>query len=222
MDNTEPRISLLAEDALLLHFSDQPERSLQWRLHALAELLRCGEQGLPGLEDVVPGPGSLMLRIADGSDWSLTSLTGTLEQLWKSTLDGTMAQGREVEIPVHYGGSAGPDLDEVARSCGLTTAEVIERHSKPLYEVLCLGFQPGFPYLDGLDEKLFIPRRATPRSRIRAGSVAIGGERTGIYPGDSPGGWHIIGHSTLELFNPRANPPCRLRAGDRVRFLVEG
>ena len=123
-----------------------------------------------------------------------------------------------IEIPVCYIGNLALDLEEVARHAQLTPDEVIQRHSAPEYRVQCVGFTPGFPFLSGLPPELSTPRRASPRSKVPAGSVAIGGAQTGIYPIQSPGGWNIIGRTPLPLFDVRRDPPVRLQAGDRVRL----
>jgi KipI family sensor histidine kinase inhibitor len=125
-----------------------------------------------------------------------------------------------IEIPVCYGGDCGPDLAEVAAHVGLHCDEVIARHSAAEYRVAMLGFAPGFPYLFGLDASLHLPRRASPRTRVPAGSVAIGGAQTGIYPRELPGGWQIIGRTPLTLFDPARDPPALLAPGQRVRFKV--
>ena len=124
--------------------------------------------------------------------------------------------GGEVEVPVHYDG---PDLEDVAARLGMTTAEVVALHSKSDYTVFMNGFLPGFPYLGPLPERLELPRRNTPRERVPAGSVAIAGRQTGIYPQTSPGGWHLIGRTDLRLFDPFRDPPVRLQPGMRVRFV---
>jgi len=129
------------------------------------------------------------------------------------------AGSRTVEIPVSYGGAFGPDLEEVARHSGLTHAGVVELHASARYLVYFLGFSPGFPYLGGLPPELSTPRLPTPRKRVPAGSVAIGGSHTGIYPVASPGGWRIIGRTALRLFDAEASPPALLRMGDKVRFV---
>jgi len=118
------------------------------------------------------------------------------------------------EIPVRY---HGPDLEQVAAHAGLSPAEVIERHSAPEYRVDLIGFAPGFPYLDGLDPALTTPRRSQPRVHVEAGSVAIGGSHTGIYSLPGPGGWNVIGHTDVVLFDP-ATARCLLAPGDRIRF----
>jgi inhibitor of KinA len=121
-------------------------------------------------------------------------------------------------LPVCYGGEFGPDLEMVAAHCGLSGAEVIALHSGASYRVYAIGFVPGFPYLGGLPAALGVPRRATPRIRVPAGSVGIGGAQTGVYPLATPGGWHLIGRTPVELFRPHEERPCRLGIGDRVQF----
>ncbi len=123
-----------------------------------------------------------------------------------------------IEIPVCYGGEFGPDLDAVAAHTALDAGDVIARHLQAEYRVAMLGFMPGFPYLLGLDPALHAPRRASPRTRVPAGSVAIGGAQTGIYPRELPGGWQLIGRTPLRLFDPARAQPALLRPGQRVRF----
>jgi len=131
---------------------------------------------------------------------------------------GRVPAAGHVEIPVSYGGDFGPDLADVASHGGLSADEVISLHAGADYLVHAIGFTPGFPYLGGLPDALRTPRRATPRLRVPAGSVAIGASQTGIYPVDSPGGWRIIGRTSVALFNPHRQPAALLRPGDRVRF----
>ncbi len=128
-------------------------------------------------------------------------------------------RGRIIEIPVCYGGEFGPDLEDVARHAGLAPERVVELHSSAEYLVYFLGFSPGFPYLGGLPPELATPRLEAPRKRVPAGSVAIGGSQTGIYPVDSPGGWRIIGRTPLRLFDAGRTPPAFLSMGDRLRFV---
>ena len=125
---------------------------------------------------------------------------------------------RAIEVPVCYENEFAPDLGDVAQHAGLSEEEVVRRHSSARYRVNCVGFTPGFPYLSGLPAELATPRRASPRTEIPAGSVAIGGAQTGIYPSKSPGGWNVIGRTPLRLFDHRNEPPAMLRAGDSVRF----
>jgi len=129
-----------------------------------------------------------------------------------------LPEAREMVIPVVYGDEFGPDLTDVASHTGLSIEEVIQRHVSGSYLVYFLGFSPGFAYMGGLSPSLATPRLATPRTHVPAGSVAIGGRQTGIYPLVSPGGWRIIGRTPLELFNPQKDPPVLLQIGDEVRF----
>ena len=133
--------------------------------------------------------------------------------------DGTAVAGMEHVIRVRYGGPDGPDLGAVAAEAGLEEAAVIELHAGTTYEVLFAGFAPGFAYLGEVAPPLRVPRLATPRTRVPAGSVAIAGAMTAVYPAASPGGWRLLGRADVRLFDPAATPPARLRAGDRVRFV---
>jgi inhibitor of KinA len=126
--------------------------------------------------------------------------------------------GSAIEIPICYEEKFALDFDEVMNHVGLSAQRVIDLHSSGNYRVSCLGFTPGFPYLSGLPTELSMPRRPIPRKRVPAGSVAIGGNQTGIYPTTSPGGWNIIGRTPIRLFNPAKNPPALLCPGDNVRF----
>jgi len=127
-------------------------------------------------------------------------------------------QAKLAEIPVYYGGDFAPDMPHVAEHCKMSVDDVISIHSSAEYLVHAIGFTPGFPYLGGLPEVLRTPRRDTPRAHVPAGSVAIGGSQTGVYPVDSPGGWQIIGRTPLHLFRPFNRQAAFLRPGDRVRF----
>jgi inhibitor of KinA len=126
---------------------------------------------------------------------------------------------RTVEIPVVYGGEAGPDLADVAAHTGLVPERVVELHAAAEYVVSFVGFSTCFPYLSGLPPELVTPRLSAPRKRVPVGSVAIGGSQAGIYPLESPGGWRLIGRTPLRLFDPESTPPPLLRMDDRVRFV---
>jgi KipI family sensor histidine kinase inhibitor len=125
---------------------------------------------------------------------------------------------RVIRVPVHYGGEDGPDLEDVARILDLPAQEVVKLHCARPYRVMMIGFAPGFPYIGPLPAALHIPRRATPRSAVPPGSVAIAAGLSGIYPTRLPGGWHLIGRTDLRLFDPQANPPTTLVPGDLVQF----
>ena len=156
----------------------------------------------------------------DPTSVDLEALSARVLEAWPR-LEAGGIEGRDIEIPVAYGGEHGPDLADVAAHTGLSAAEVVRRHAAAEYVVYLLGFLPGFAFLGGLPTALATPRRAVPRTAVPAGSVGIGGEQTGIYPLRSPGGWHLIGRTEVALFDPLAASPTLLRPGDRVRFVVE-
>jgi inhibitor of KinA len=178
----------------------------------------------PGITDVVPAyatvtafydPALFMEPTGD----AYGAVCGFLESCGaKAGAAGRGHAPRLVEIPVCYGGEFGPDLPAVAEHCGMSAADAVSLHSGADYLVHAIGFTPGFPYLGGLPDALRTPRRGTPRAHVPAGSVAIGGSQTGVYPFDSPGGWRIIGRTQLALFLPNRQPAALLRPGDRVRF----
>ena len=219
-----PQWEALGESAVLLRWGHTLDAPINAAVHAAAAALR--RACLPGIEDIAPAYASLLLRFdldawsAGGTRDALGALHNAIEPLLVAQPDGDTMSPRELRVPVCYGGAHGPDLAVVARHAGLSEHALIARHCAPLYRVAMLGFAPGFPYLLGLDAALHAPRRASPRVRVPAGSVAIGGAQTGIYPSELPGGWQLIGRTPLRLFDPTRAPPCLLRAGDRVRFVA--
>lgn len=219
------RIARIGEDALLCTLTSPediaPDLPLQQRLWQFCRRLEDERESLSLLE-IVPGMGNVLLRWTRPADapCPFPALKKHLTALWQETSADDIAS-RLVKIPVCYGGAAGPDLADVAAHSGLPEEEVIRLHAQAVYRVFCLGFQPGFAYLGGLDARLHTPRRATPRLAIPAGSVAIGGSQTGIYPLVTPGGWHIIGHTSLPLFDPSSSQPALLQPGDTVRFVEQ-
>ena len=172
--------------------------------------------GLLEIEDIIPADGSVLLILRPGA-----AVSATLRQaLVAPAADAPVTSGTLHEITVEYGGAAGPDLAGLAEQAGMDVATYINSHSAVEYTVAFLGFQPGFPYLQGLPPALQAPRRASPRVRVPAGSVAIGGGYCGIYPASGPGGWHLIGRTGAVLFDPQRAAPALLAPGDRVRFVA--
>jgi KipI family sensor histidine kinase inhibitor len=181
---------------------------------ALYEVIRASSPA--EVEDVVPGARSLLVLLRPGETPS-ADLVAMLEEAEPPDVAPTTAATHE--ILVSYGGPDGPDLDELARMHGLGAEALVSLHSSVLYTVGFLGFAPGFAYLLGMPEAIAAPRISTPRTRLPAGSVAIGAEYTAVYPRESPGGWRIIGRADTTLFDPHLDPPARLLPGDRVRFV---
>lgn len=140
-------------------------------------------------------------------------------ELESFALQHTQQQRRLVDIPVTYGGEYGEDLNAVARACQLSVDEVIKAHCSVTYSVCALGFAPGFAYLSGLPEALHLPRLDTPRQKVKAGTLAIAGQQTAVYPADSPGGWHLIGYSPVQWFRADKEVTTPVHVGDHVRFI---
>jgi len=147
---------------------------------------------------------------------------GFLERLQTELEHKQFIKEEEVEklwkIPICYDVDFGLDLTVFLKEKQLTLKELIQLHTEPIYHVYGKGFLPGFLYLGGLNEKLYLPRKKTPNLRIPKNSVAIGGEQTGIYPSASPGGWYVLGRTPTTLFNIEKTPPSVIKAGDKVKF----
>jgi KipI family sensor histidine kinase inhibitor len=176
-------------------------------------------QAVASVQEVTPGMNNITLILRDPQQSALDAIE-RLQRWWEES-EVQIPESRQVAIPVIYGGEAGPDLTVVAEHAGLSIHQVVELHSSTDYVVYFIGFQPGFPYLGGLDPRLHIPRRAEPRVAVPAGSVGIGGSQTGVYPLASPGGWQLIGQTPVALFDPLQQPPTLLRPGDTVRFVPQ-
>ncbi|ABC22307.1 5-oxoprolinase subunit PxpB [Rhodospirillum rubrum] len=186
------------------------------RVQALHRRLRAQAAEFPGLIESVPGFTTLLIHY----DPLLTGRAELEPRLRALLAEASVepAQGRAWRLPVCYQGS--PDLDAVARATGLSAAEVTARHEQGRYVVYVLGFLPGFAYLGDLDPALALPRRAEPRLTVPAGSLAIAERLTAVYPWESPGGWHLIGHCPVPLFNASQASPALLAPGDQLRFFA--
>ncbi|MEU5403780.1 5-oxoprolinase subunit PxpB [Streptomyces sp. NPDC005963] len=202
------RVLPVGDRALLIEVSDGEEAGA---LHA--ELLRRRARGaLPPVDEIVPAARTVLLDGLDDPEQLARALPD-----WE--IPPVQASTAEVlEVPVRYDG---PDLVEVAARWKVTPDEVAAVHSAVEFRVAFCGFAPGFGYLTGLPEDLSVPRRATPRTTVPAGSVALAGPYTGIYPRASPGGWQVIGRTDMELWEPARQPAALLAPGARVRFIVE-
>lgn len=214
-----PRIRPAGESALLMDVSEgvfnlQVQQRL-WSLFGEDRLRR-----LPGVRQLVLGVNNLLV-LFDPFELVPADLGTELQQAWADALPREMS-GRLVEVPVHYDFSRGSELEGIARHAGLELDEVVHLHTSVEYHVACIGSVPGFAYLVGLPPQLAMPRHTTPRARIPKGTVAIGGAQTGVMPMDMPSGWHALGMTELDMFDPARAAPCLLAAGDRVRFTAKG
>jgi inhibitor of KinA len=167
-----------------------------------------------GLLGTVPAYGSLLCHYDVGVT-DAARFEESIRQL-EGKVEATTPSGAVFDIPTRYDG---PDLPEVALKTNLTLAGVVEQHAGRGYLVYCVGFAPGFTYCGALPEEIAVPRLASPRLRVPAGSIGIAGRQTGIYAVESPGGWNLIGRTALRLFDPAADPPARFKPGDRLRFV---
>jgi KipI family sensor histidine kinase inhibitor len=209
-----PRVRDAGDSALLLELEAVIDPAVNARAIAIAAALRAEE--IAGVRDVV----STFRSVAVYFDPLAADAEVVREALRRAAAaPGEVRGGSVVEVPVVYGGAGGPDLDAVAERSGLQAAQVIERHAGLDYRVYMLGFLPGFAYLGTVAPEIAVPRRATPRLSVPAGSVGIAGAQTAVYPRESPGGWQIIGHSGLTMWDAARTPPALLAPGDTVRFV---
>ena len=200
--------------ALVVEFGDRIDRALNAEVLRLDTSLRSSE--LAGVVETVPTFRSLMVHYDP-----LVTTRANLERAIASLLDrkpGSRSTGTLWRVPVCYDGEFAPDLAEVAHLTGLSPGEVVALHSGTRYHVYMLGFLPGFPYMGDLPARLALPRRADPRVRVPAGSIAIATTLTAIYPYESPGGWHLIGTTPIRLFDCERVPPALFAPGDKVQF----
>jgi inhibitor of KinA len=201
----------LGDAALLAELGTRLDTALNTRAIALASALKKRRD----VRQAVAGYASVTVHF-DPDQTTHDALAAAIKRL--ASKRAPMAEpGRLHRIPVVYDG---PDLEAVADQLGLTPTNVAEIHARPIYRVFLIGFVPGWGYLGPLPEELELPRRPVPRTKVPAGSVAIAGRQTGIYPLATPGGWHLIGRTSVRLFLPDSDPPCLFRAGDRVKFFA--
>lgn len=215
-----PRVLPLGDAAVLADFSDTLDLAVNARIQQLAEAIR--RRKVPWIRDVVPALGSLALHFdPDRTDPQLDPLEATaalIKDCLARRLPNLDDLVRTVEVPVCYDAALAPDLAEVAERCRLKVEEVIRRHSTSPHRVLMVGFAPGHPYIGGLDAKLSVPRRTTPRPTVIAGSVAIANAQSVVYPFTISGGWNLIGRTPLRIFDAARERPALMAPGDRVKF----
>lgn len=201
--------------ALLLNWEQQIDQSINESVHIYASAIR----EIAGVMECIPAYCSLMVTFAPQQINAFT-LRERIYDLPLEESRKTIGAGKKVihQVPVVYGGEHGPDLAAVATATGLTTKRVIQLHSKAIYRVYQLGYQPGFGFLGLTDERIAVPRLATPRSRVPAGSIGLAGRQTGIYPHEAPGGWQLIGQTPLTMWDNGTGRKSRFQAGDEVQF----
>lgn len=218
--------SPLGDRAVTITLGNRIDETTRLRIQSLCALLDA--EPVPGMVEYLPAFASLTVyydpAAVPGTHYDSASpyerFCVALKEAFKRVSHEPVSESRLVEIPVLYGGEHGPDINDVAMHTGLGVDEIIRLHSGASYVVHMVGFVAGFGYLGGLPPELATPRRSAPRTRVPASSVGIGGSQTGVYPIDAPGGWNLIGRTSLRLFDPLRDPATLLRTGDRVRFVA--
>lgn len=212
MSGAVPHVSLLGTSAVLFEAPGETTLETQrliWSLAALAE-------GWEGVREAVPGMNNLMLTFS-APPRDPQGFGARLTEAWTS-LEPLALNGRCIELPVTYGGDAGPHMSDVVAHTGLSVDEIVAIHSAPTYPVYALGSHPGYCYLGGMDARIATPRRTTPVVRIPGGAVSIGGNQTGVSASDGPSGWNTIGSTAMVFFDIDRAEPALLRPGDSIRF----
>jgi KipI family sensor histidine kinase inhibitor len=214
----DPSISALGDSAITITLAEVAAPASTAYARAAARALRAAN--LAHVEEVVAAYTAVTVFF-DALHASTDEVSNSVREILRNA---ELAGSDEAQTRLHTVRTVydGPDLDDVAAATGLRTVDVIEIHSSRTYDVDLLGFVPGFAYLSELDARLELPRRATPRQRVPAGSVAVASRLTGLYPFDTPGGWHLIGKTDALLFDPRRPEPSLFKPGDKVRFEPAG
>jgi KipI family sensor histidine kinase inhibitor len=215
------RISPLGDGAVYAEFGDRLDLETNQSLQALAAALRARE--LPWVRDVVPAICGIAVHFDPYHPQLPESVAADFGRLLEEAFRAAgkfAAGGRTVEVPVCYEPEFAADMEEVGAATKLSAQEIQKLHTAAKHWVLMVGFAPGQPYIGGLDARLSVPRRATPRTRVPAGAVAIANAQTCVYPFETPGGWNVIGRTPLRVFDPARDPPSLFAPGDRVRFFA--
>lgn len=213
----QPRILPAGDQALLVELGKEINPEINRQVHHLGRLLE--RQHLLGIKEIVPSYSSLLIYY---NPWEISfeEISNLIRKLLQEKSPPENSAPVVKEIPVVYGGEYGPDIEFVAQINGLSVAEVIKWHTSQTYLVYVVGFSPGFAAMGLVPKEIQAPRLSTPRTKVPAGSVGIGGAQTGIYAVESPGGWRLIGRTPLTLFNLNNEPPSFFKAGDYARFLA--
>ncbi|MGB9698860.1 MAG: 5-oxoprolinase subunit PxpB [Thermodesulfobacteriota bacterium] len=213
----QPKILPAGDQAILIELGREIKPEINQQVHYLGHLL---EKRAPlGIKEIIPSYSSLLIYY-DPAQISFREISDLMQNFLPENKPKENNPPVIKEIPVVYGGEYGPDLEFVAQFHGLTVEEVIKLHTSQTYLVYVVGFSPGFAAMGTVPENIQTPRLPTPRTKVPAGSVGIGGKQTGIYAVESPGGWRLIGRTPLTLFDLNNEPPAFFKAGDYARFFA--
>jgi len=214
----KPKIVPIGDSALLVQLGAEIDLITNQRVHALSALI--SRSPIEGLIETVPAYTTLLIHY-DPLVLAYSKVNQWVRSRLEQVQDLKPPISRRIKVPVNYGGTYGPDLESVAAYHNLQIEDVIRIHSERTYTIYMMGFTPGFPYMGKLDDAIVTPRLEVPRTNVPEGTVAIAGSQTGIYPMTSPGGWRLIGHTSLVLFDPNDDNPFLFAPGDEVKFIVE-
>jgi len=212
--NHEFSIQVFGEECVLLNWPPEIDPDIHQNVVQMDEFICANFQ--KEISETILGYHSLMVQLK--APYTQQEFLSEIKNI--TTIEKVQSLGSNYlfRIPVCYNEDYGLDLNQLSEEKQLGISEIIKLHTQPIYPVYFIGFLPGFPYLGGLHEKLYMPRKKEPRTQITAGSVGIGGNQTGIYPLNSPGGWNLIGRTPISLFSKNIQPPALLKAGDRIQF----
>lgn len=210
----------MGDTAVLVEFADRLDLTINAAIQGVVARIRASD--VPWVRDVVPAFAALAVHIDPegiGDSDPIEMVRALIEQPAKVRAAGAAASVRHVEVPVCYDAQFALDLEPVMARTRLSAEQIAARHAEGLYHVLMMGFAPGHPYLGGLDAKLAVPRRATPRPVVPAGSIAIANQQCVVYPYAISGGWNVIGRTPLRIFDAQRAEPSLFLPGDEVRFV---
>lgn len=211
----EVRYLPAGDEAIVIEFGKTIDEEINNRVISMATSIR--NKRIKGVREILPTYRSLMV-FYNPKKISYTRLVSTVKSLdYKDSSDEEESK-KTLIVPCCYDKSFGPDLEDMSRELGITREEIVKIHSGMEYKIYMMGFLPGFVYLGGLDKRINIPRLQTPRTRIPARSVGIGGAQTGVYPVDSPGGWRLIGSTPLDFYDIKRDNPILCEAGEYIKF----
>lgn len=214
----KPRLLPLGDAAILVQLGADVDPELNRRVHSLDRRLQA--RAIEGVIETVPAFASVLVHY-DPVQVGYRQVAEWLDRELAQSDEAAARPRRRIEVPVRYGGDDGPDLEFVAEHHKISPRKVAEIHAGKDYLVYMMGFTPGFPYMGKLEETVATARLETPRTKVPSGSVGIAGAQTGIYPIESPGGWRLIGRTTLKLFDPASEQPFLFGPADSVRFIIE-
>ncbi|MBB6218586.1 KipI family sensor histidine kinase inhibitor [Anaerosolibacter carboniphilus] len=212
----ETKYLVAGDKALVLEFGNMISEEINSKVRGM--MIAIKQRDMQGIIEMIPTYRSLMVQY-NPSQINYQDLVEKLRYIERELNTVEIPAPKVIEIPIVYGGTYGPDIENVARHNGLSIEEVIDIHTAREYLIYMLGFTPGFPYLGGMDERIATPRLKEPRTKISGGSVGIAGNQTGIYPIDSPGGWQLIGKTPLKLYEAKRERPILLDPGDYIKFV---